>query len=125
MGRMVTFWLFSLLASLAGFARLQFAIRNSKFEITSPCSMLNQISHPKLRKEVPRLNNSGHPDQDEREANPRRFDFAIAEETEQRVGHKKEPSDWREQNQCEKVVRATVSHEVHIEQRTCNQGGAY
>ena len=67
-------------------------------------------SHPELRKEVPRLNKSGHPDQDEGEANPEGFDLAIAEETEQRVGDKKEPSDWGEQNQCQKVVRATVSH---------------
>jgi hypothetical protein len=83
--------------------------------------MLHALSHPELRKEVPRLNNSGHPDQDEREANPKGFDLAIAKETEQRVGHKNEPSDWGEQNQCQKVVGVTLSHEVEIEQRTGNQ----
>jgi hypothetical protein len=91
------------------------AIRNSQ----SP------FSHPELRKEVPRLNNSGHPDQDEREANPEGFDLAIAEETEQRIGNKNDPSDRGEQNQCEKVVGVTLSHEVEIEQRTGNQDGAY
>jgi len=87
--------------------------------------MLCALSHPELRKEVPRLKNSGHPDQDEGEANPKGFHVAIAEETEQRVGHKNEPSDWGEQNQCEKVVRATVSHKVEVKQRSGNQGGAY
>jgi len=83
------------------------------------------FSHPELRQEVPRFNKSGHPDQDEGEANPRGFDLAIAEQTEQRVCHKNEPSDRGEQNQCEKVVRAAVSHEVEIKQRSGNQGGAY
>jgi hypothetical protein len=84
-----------------------------------------QNSHPELRKKVPRFKNSGHPDQDEGKANPRGFEVAIAQETEQRVGHENEPSDRGEQNQCEKVVGVTVSHEVHIEQRAGNQGGAY
>jgi hypothetical protein len=83
--------------------------------------MLHALSHPELGKEVPRLKNSGHPDQDEREANPKGFDLAIAKETEQRVGDKNEPSEWGEQNQCEKLGRATLSHEVEIEQRTSNQ----
>jgi len=87
----------------------------------APC----HTSHPELRKEVPRLENSGHPDQDEREANPKGFHFAIAKETEQRVGDKNESSNRGEQNQCEKVVGVTVSHEVEIEQRTGNQDGAY
>jgi hypothetical protein len=80
-----------------------------------------QTSHPELKKEVPRFNNSGHPDQDERKANPEGFHLAIAVETEQRVGDKNEPSDWGEQNQCEKVVGVTLSHEAHIEHRTGNQ----
>ena len=83
--------------------------------------MLYALSHPELRKEVPRLNNSGHPDQDEREANPKGFELAIAKEAEQRVGDKNEPSDRGEQNQYEKLGRATVSHEGHIEHRTGNQ----
>jgi len=83
--------------------------------------MLHALSHSELRKEVPRLNNSGHPDQDKREANPEGFDFAIAKETEQRVGDKNEPSEWGEQNQCEKLGRATVSHEAEIDHRTGNQ----
>jgi len=83
--------------------------------------MLHALSHPELRKEVPRLKNSGHPDQDEREANPEGFELAIAKETEQRVGYKSEPSDWGEQNQYEKVVHVTLNHEVEIEQRTGNQ----
>jgi hypothetical protein len=87
----------------------------------APC----HTSHSKLRKEVPRFNNSGQPDEDEGEANPKGLDLAIAIETEKRVGHEKEPSDWSEENQYEKVVRVTLSHEVHIEQRTGNQGGAY
>jgi hypothetical protein len=89
------------------------------------CPMLYALSHPELRKEVPRLKNSGHPDHDEREANPKGFDLAIAEETEQRVGDKNEPSDRGEQNQCQQVIRATVSHKVEIKQRSGNQGGAY
>jgi hypothetical protein len=84
-----------------------------------------QISHPELRKEVPRLKNSDHPEQDEHEANPEGFEVAIVEETEQRVGDKNDPSDRGEQNQCEKVVRVTVSHETHIEQRSGNQNAAY
>jgi hypothetical protein len=80
-----------------------------------------QTSHPELRKKVPRLKNSGHPDQDEREANPEGFELAIAKETEQRIGNKNESSDRGEQNQCEKVVGVTLSHEVEIEQRTGNQ----
>ena len=88
-------------------------------------NILHALSHPELRKEVVRLKNSGHPDQDEREANPEGFDLAIAEETEQRVGDKNEPSDRGEQNQCEKLGRATVSHEGHIAQRTGNQEAAY
>ena len=68
-----------------------------------------------------RLKNSDHPDQDEHEANEKGFEVAIADETEQRVGDKNEPSDWGEQNQYEKLGRATVSHEAHIEQRTGNQ----
>jgi len=79
------------------------------------------ISHSELRKVVVRLKNSGHPDQDEREANPEGFHLAIAVETEQRVGNKNEPSDRGEQNQCEKVVRVTVSHEAEIDHRTGNQ----
>jgi len=71
-------------------------------------------SHPELRKEVPRHKTSDHSDQDEPEANPGGFDVAIAEETEKRVGDKNEPSDRGEQNQSEKVVHVTVSHEVHI-----------
>lgn len=74
---------------------------------------------------MPRLKNSDHSDQDEHEADPGGFDAAIPEETEQRVGDKNEPSDRREQNQCEKVVRVTVSHEAHIKQRAGNQGAAY
>jgi hypothetical protein len=80
-----------------------------------------QISHPELRKEVPRLKNSDHPEQDEHEANPEGFEVAIVEETEQRVGDKNDPSDRGEQNQCEKVVRVTVSHEAEIDHRTGNQ----
>ena len=87
--------------------------------------MLHALSHPELKKEVPRFNNSGHPDQDERKANPGGFELAIAKETEQRIGDKNEPSEWGEQNQYEKVVHVTLSHEVHIEQRTGNQDGAY
>ena len=87
----------------------------------APCSLLHALSHPELRKEVVRLKNSGHPDQDEREANPEGFDLAIAEETEQRVGDKNEPSDRGEQNQYEKLGRATISHEVEIDQRTGSQ----
>jgi len=83
--------------------------------------MLYALSHPELRKEVPRLENSGHPDQDEREANPKGFDLAIADETEQRVGGKNDPSDRGEQNQYEKLGRATVSHEAEIDHRTGNQ----
>jgi hypothetical protein len=83
--------------------------------------MLYALSHPELRKEVPRLKNSGHPDQDERKANPGGFEVAIAKETEQRVGNKNDPSDRGEQNQCEKVVCVTLSHEAHIEHRTGNQ----
>jgi len=83
------------------------------------------LSHPELRKEVPRFNKSGHTDQDEGETNPGGFDLAIAEEAKERVGNKNKPSDRSEENQCEKVVRATVSHEVEIKQRTGNQGGAY
>jgi len=74
---------------------------------------------------VPRLKNSDHPDQDEHEADPKGFEFAIAEETDQRVGDKNESSDRGEQNQCEKVVHVTVSHEAHIKQRAGNQGAAY
>lgn len=74
---------------------------------------------------MPRLKNSDHPNQDEHEANPGGFEVAITEKTEQRVGDKNEPSDRGEQNQCEKVVRVTISHEAHIEQRTGNQGTAY
>ena len=87
--------------------------------------MLHALSHPELKKEVPRFNNSGHPDQDERKANPGGFELAIAKETEQRIGDKNESSNRGEQNQCEKVVGVTVSHEVEIEQRTGNQDGAY
>ena len=83
----------------------------------APC----HSSHPELGKEVVRHKNSGHPDQDEREANPEGFDLAIAEETEQRIGNKNESSYRGEQNHCEKVVGVTVSHEVHIEQRSGNQ----
>jgi len=85
------------------------------------CFMSSHISHPELKKEVPRFNNSGHPDQDERETNPEGFELAIAEETEQRIGNKNESSNRGEQNQCEKVVRVTLSHEAHIEHRTGNQ----
>ena len=85
------------------------------------CPMLYASSHPELEKEVPRFNNSGHPDQDERETNPEGFELAIAEETEQRVGDKNESSDRGEQNQCEKVVGVTVSHQVEIDHRTGNQ----
>ena len=99
-------------------AFLKFAIRNSKFEISSP-------SHPKLRKKVPRRKNSYHPDQDVHDANPGGFHIAIAEDTEQRIGDKNEPSDRGEQNQYKKVVHVTLSYEVHIEQRTGNQEGAY
>jgi hypothetical protein len=81
--------------------------------------------HPELRKEVPRLNKSGQPDQDEGEANPKRFDLAVAEETEQRVCNKNEPSDRGKENQYEKLGRATVSHKVEIKQRSGNQSGAY
>jgi len=87
--------------------------------------MSSHISHPELKKEVPRFNNSGHPDQDERKANPGGFELAIAKETEQRVGDKNETSERGEQNQYEKVVHVTLSHEVHIEQRTGNQEAAY
>ena len=83
------------------------------------------ISHLELRKEVLRLKNSEYPDKDEHEANPAGFEVAITEKTEQRVGDKNEPSDRGEQNQCEKVVRVTVSHETHIEQRTGNHGATY
>jgi hypothetical protein len=79
------------------------------------------FSHPELRKEVPRLNNAYHPNQDEREASPEGFDLPITEETEQRVGNKNEPSDRGEQNQGEKVVGATFSHEAEIEHRSGNQ----
>jgi hypothetical protein len=72
------------------------------------------LSHPELRQEVPCLKKSGHPDQDEGEANPEGFNLAIAEETEQGVGDKNEPSDWGEKNQYEKLGRVTVSHEVEI-----------
>ena len=72
-----------------------------------------------------RLKNSGHPDQDERKGNPRRFEVAAADETEQRVGHKNEPSDRGEQNQYEKLERAPFGHEAHIEHRTGNQYAAY
>jgi hypothetical protein len=82
-------------------------------------------SHPELREEIPRFNKSGQPDQDKGEADPKGFDLAIAEETEQRVGDKNEPSDRGEENQCEKVIRAAVSHKVEIKQRSGNQGGAY
>jgi hypothetical protein len=83
--------------------------------------MLYALSHPELRKKVPRLKNSGHPDQDEREANPEGFELAIAEETVQRVGDKNEPSHRGEQNQCEKVVGVTVSNQAEIDHRTGNQ----
>jgi hypothetical protein len=39
---------------------------------------------------------------------------AVAEKTEQRVGHKNEPGDRGEQDQCEKVLRVTVNHQAHI-----------
>jgi len=85
--------------------------------LCAPCHK----SHPELRKEVPGLNKSGQPDQDEGKANPGGFDVAIAEEAKQRVGHKNEPSDRGEQNQCEKVIRATFSHEAEVQDRTGNQ----
>ena len=72
------------------------------------------FSHPELRKQVPRLNTSGHPDQDEGEADPEGFDLAIAEQTEQRVSNQNEPGYRSEQNQCEKVVGAAASHKVEI-----------
>ena len=87
----------------------------------APC----YTSHPELRKEVVCLNDSGHPYQDERDANPEGFHLAIAVETEQRVGDKNESSDRGEQNQYEKVVRVTLSHQAHIEHRTGNQEAAY
>ena len=87
--------------------------------------MPSAFSHSELGKEVPGLENSGHPDQNKCEANPKGFDLAVAEETEQRVGYKNDPSDRGEQNQYEKVVRITFNHEVHIEHRTGNQEAAY
>jgi hypothetical protein len=86
---------------------------------------LASLSHPELGQEVPCFKNSGHPDQDERQANPVRFHVAIADETEQRVGDKNDPSDRSEKNQCEQVIRATVRHKVVIKQRSGDQGGAY
>ena len=71
---------------------------------------------------MPRLKNSDYPNKDEHETNPAGFEVAIMEKTEQRVGDKNEPNDRGEQNQGEKVVHVTVSHEAHIEQRTGNQG---
>ena len=70
--------------------------------------MLYALSHPELRKKVQPLKNSGHPDQDEREANPEGFEVAIADEREQRVGDKNEPSDQGEQNECG-PVRSSAS----------------
>ena len=87
--------------------------------------MPHHISHSELGKEVPRLENSSHSDQDKHEANPKGFDLAVAEETEQRVGYKKDPSNRGEHNQYEKVVGVALSHEVHIEHRTGNQEAAY
>jgi hypothetical protein len=49
---------------------------------------------------------------------------AVAEKTEQRVGHKNEPGDRGEQDQCEKVLRVTVNHQAHIAQRSGNQSAA-
>ena len=70
---------------------------------------------------MPRHEDTGYPDQDEGEANPKGFHLAIAEETEQRVGKENDPSDRGEQNQCEKVVGVTLSHEAHVEHRPGNQ----
>jgi hypothetical protein len=86
--------------------------------------MLYALSHPEVRKKVPCLNNSGHPDQDERKANPEGFHLAIADKTEQRVGDKNETSERGEQNQYEKVVHVTLSHEAEIDQRTGNEYAA-
>ena len=87
--------------------------------------MLCALSHSELRKVVVRLENSDHPDEDVHHTNPGGFHLAIAEDTEQRVSHKNKPSNRGEQNQYEKVVRVSLSHEVHIQQRTGNQEAAY
>jgi hypothetical protein len=83
------------------------------------------VLHPKLGKEVPRLEKCGHPDQDEGEANPKGFDLAIAVETEQGVGDKNEPSDRGEENQCEEEIGATFGHKIEIKEWGGNQSGAY
>lgn len=74
---------------------------------------------------MPRIKNSDYPKQDKHEADQARFEVAITEETEQQANRKDGPSDQGKQNQCEKVVSVTVSHEAHTEQRTGNQGTAY
>ncbi len=74
---------------------------------------------------MPRHKNPDCPDQDKHDTNPGRFNIAITEKTEQRIGHKNEPGHRGELNQCEKVVSVTVSHEDPIDQRSGNQGAAY
>ena len=100
---------------------LRYRVQGSGFRAKVPHSMLYASLHSELRKIVPRFENSCHPDQDECEANPGGFHIAIAEETEQRISHKNDPSERGEENQCEKVVGVTLSHEAHIEHRTGNQ----